>query len=94
MQMILPATAFSKWFVGNRCQTGNTRHHELGRRKTLSVSCPVNGKIQCVRGLLWITRDDNAEDILLHGGESIACLRHERLVIEALEDAVVEICPR
>jgi hypothetical protein len=91
MQMILPATTFSKWFVGRRCQTGTVRRHELGRRKVLSSSFPEVGTIHCVRGLLWITRDGGADDIFLSDGDSLVCDRRDRVVVEALEEAVVEI---
>lgn len=91
MQMILPATALSKWFAGKRYRTATVRRHELGRRKVLSNSFPEGGSVHCVRGILWITRDEDAEDILLRDGDSLVCNRPDRIVIEALEEAVVEI---
>jgi hypothetical protein len=91
MQMILPATALSKWFVGNKCRSGIVGHHELGPRTVLSTAFQVAGKIHCISGLIWITRDGGGEDILLCAGESLVCDRHDRLVVEALETAVMEI---
>lgn len=91
MQMIFPATLFARWFDGNRCQTNTVRRHTLERRETLASSFRIAGRIHCVTGLLWITRDMDREDILLRGGESFTCHRHDRVVIEALENAVLEM---
>ncbi|MBC7980670.1 MAG: DUF2917 domain-containing protein [Armatimonadetes bacterium] len=91
MQTILPNSAFSRWFTGNRCQTSSVRRRELERRETFSSTFQAAGNIHCLSGLLWVTRDGDSKDILLHAGESLACYRHDRLVIEALENAILEL---
>ncbi|MGL4400263.1 MAG: DUF2917 domain-containing protein [Luteolibacter sp.] len=94
MQLILPVTVFCRWYAGRPCQTNTFGPHELKRREVLSSFLPEGARVRCVRGLLWITRDGDADDILLHAGGSLVCERRDRLVIEALEDAVVEFTAR
>lgn len=89
MQTILPTRTLSRWFES---QSHSCRQrHELARRKTLTARFPECGRIFCAQGSLWITRDGDRTDILLGGGDSLVCPRHTRVVIEALETAVVEI---
>ncbi|MEO5917686.1 MAG: DUF2917 domain-containing protein [Luteolibacter sp.] len=94
MQTILPITPLSRWLTGYRSQQIRptpSRIEELPARKVLTASFPNCGKITCTHGTLWITRDGSSEDILLRAGGSFACETGSRFVIEALENAVVEI---
>ena len=94
MQMILSATPFSRWITGCRTQPKQipgSQRKELPRRGTLAERFALGGRIHCTGGCLWITRDGRTDDILLSAGSSFICDEGSRLVIEALEDAVVEI---
>lgn len=94
MQTILPTTPLFRWLTGDRPQQirpAPPQTHELSSRKILTSSFPECGKITCTRGTLWITRDGYPEDILLRAGNSLVCERGSRFVIEALENAALEI---
>jgi hypothetical protein len=89
MQTILPALALTRWLHPQSRRVH--QRHELAHRKVLTATFPECGRIFCTQGSLWITRDGDKTDILLDDGDSLACPRHARVVIEALEASVVEI---
>ena len=94
MQTILPATAISKWLT--RCRgTSGTRplrqRHELPRRQILTVRLASCGKIQCLEGRLWLTRDGRTEDVVLTAGQFREIPLGGRVLIEALERSSFEV---
>ena len=89
MQTILLTRTLTRWLEPQSRRIRQS--HELARRKTLTARFPECGRIFCAQGSLWITRDGDNADIVLADGDSLACGRHTRVVIEALETAVVEI---
>ena len=94
MQTILPTTPLSRWLTGYRGQLTRpapSRIEELPIRKVLTASFSNCGKITCTRGTLWLTRDGHSEDILLRAGDSFVSKPGSRLVVEALENATVEM---
>lgn len=91
MQTILPATILSKWFTGTRCHVRNVKQQQLTRRKVTTITFPSEGRIQCLSGKLWITRDGRREDILLAAGSGNPFPAGSRIVIEALEDSGYEV---
>ena len=93
MEMILTAMS---WLTGRRCQPKPAqlrRCQSLACGEVMSASFTATGagEVRCLRGSIWITRDGEAIDILLYAGEPLACQRGDRLVVEALDAAVVEI---
>jgi len=94
MQTILPTTPLSRWLTGYRSQQirpAPSRTHDLPTRNVQTAAFPRCGKITCTRGTLWITRDGHSDDIVLRAGSSLVCESGSRFVIEALENAAVEI---
>ncbi|MES2437783.1 MAG: DUF2917 domain-containing protein [Verrucomicrobiota bacterium] len=94
MQMILPATPFFRWITGYRPhpkQIPGCQREELPRRKILTERFASGGRVHCLTGSLWITRDGFPDDIVLGAGCDFIGEAGSRLVMEALEDTVVEI---
>lgn len=94
MQTILPATAISRWLT--RCrgwvEPGPLRRScELPRRGVLTLTFPGGGRIGCSAGRVWITSGGSREDIVLTAGQSHGFSCGDRVVVEALEAAAVEI---
>lgn len=92
MQTTFPATPLTRWLTGRHCTSRSIcQRHELQGRKLLTISFPANGRISCISGQVWITRDGDTADIVLGDGDSLVCHRHSRVVIEALDSSVIEI---
>lgn len=90
MQTILPNSVLTRFFTKDRSRP-QIRRTELSRRQLFTETFLKAGKINCVLGTLWITRKGQQEDILLRAGDRLICERKSSFVIEALEDAVVEV---
>ncbi|GAA5130551.1 DUF2917 domain-containing protein [Luteolibacter yonseiensis] len=90
MQTILPNSVLTRFFTKDRSRP-QIRRTELSSRGLLTETFSKGGGITCVRGSLWITRNGQPEDILLRAGDRLTCGRRSGFVIEALEDAVVEV---
>ncbi|MFD0895936.1 DUF2917 domain-containing protein [Luteolibacter ambystomatis] len=90
MNALIPLADFWRW-IGNRsCTRAEAIPVRLANRTTTSRSLNPGQSLQCVRGLVWLTSDRRKEDIVLRAGEAYVPSRQERVVIEALEDAVVQ----
>jgi len=50
-------------------------------------------RISCTSGCVWITDGRDHRDIILHAGEAIQLERRVKLVVEAIENAVISIEP-
>lgn len=98
MNTILPVTLFSRWFLrcrGNAIVRLPDRPQSLRKRQVLAVFLPGSGKIHCLGGSLWITRDGGGEDLILTTGQTLELDGGGRAVIEALEEgrfAIAEPC--
>ena len=94
MQTILPTTPLTRWLTGYRSQSirpGPRTTRELPSRRVLTASFSECGRITCLSGELWITRDGESQDIILRTGGTLACDSGSRIVVEALETATVEV---
>jgi hypothetical protein len=64
---------------------------------TLHHNCPVRLvgplRIECVAGIVWLTRTGGAGDIFLQAGESLLLRRGESALGEALRGANVALYP-
>jgi len=64
---------------------------------TLHHNCPVRLvgplRIECVAGIVWLTRTGGAGDIFLHAGECLMLRRGESALGEALRAASVALYP-
>jgi len=58
---------------------------------TLWVNRPLGRVVSCKTGSLWLTFDNEPEDIVLEAGESHRCAKTSPLSIHALADAVVRV---
>ena len=58
---------------------------------TLWVNRPHGCVVSCKTGTLWLTFDNEPEDIVLEAGESHRCAKSSRLSIHALAAAVVRV---
>ena len=47
--------------------------------------------IICHQGMLWITQQNDAEDYVLHAGESFLITLPGRVLIQALEESILDI---
>ncbi|MGB9673600.1 MAG: DUF2917 domain-containing protein [Anaerolineales bacterium] len=50
-------------------------------------------EIHCLQGILWVTQQDDGQDYVLQSGDSMVVSRRGRVVIEAINDAIVRITP-
>ncbi len=92
MQTTFPAIFLTRRLHGFRCGSEPVRQrHDLDRRKLLTVSFPAGGRVSCIRGRVWITRDGDTADIVLSDGESLVCHRRTRAHIEALDCSAIEV---
>lgn len=89
MQTILPLTTLGQWLGLSRCQRSIRGRHSLLSRGLLNVTGVT--RVHCVRGSLWITGGDSAEDIVLTAGVTRNFPADARLVIEALDDSDFEV---
>ena len=95
MQTIFLPQRWLQWWLGVPCRREEGRlplHEKLGRRKVLSVPSCDEMSIRCVEGTVWITGIEGRGDLILRKGRNILG-GHQRVVIEALEDSVIELVP-
>jgi hypothetical protein len=64
---------------------------QLDRRSVFSIRIQSSTRINCRSGRIWITCGGDSKDLILHAGESMETKRRTSVVIEALEEAVIEI---
>lgn len=64
----------------------------LHRHEVLNLSHPHRGmEIECEQGVIWITSAGDINDYTLTAGESYIAQDSRPLVIEAVQDAVVNL---
>jgi hypothetical protein len=60
------------------------RHLDGDRRGT---------EIACLQGILWVTQENDAQDYILHSGDSFVVTQRGRVVIEVISDAILRLTP-
>ncbi len=71
----------------------NTTPVCLVKNQTLSVTDAKGSLINCHRGALWITQDNDRRDIVLMSGESFTFDRDGQAIVSAMDDSSVELLP-
>ena len=61
---------------------------ELGAREVVTLPDMRSATLRVTRGTLWITQEDDTQDVVLRTGDNWAVERNGLTVIEAQEDAV------
>jgi hypothetical protein len=88
MQLVLPSLTLLRRLPH---RTGGVLHRDLlPARSTLGFRTRKEVHIVCIRGKVWIT-DGVSGDVVLSDGDQFAIGKNSRVVIEALEKALVEI---
>ncbi|HEU0203198.1 MAG TPA: DUF2917 domain-containing protein [Burkholderiaceae bacterium] len=64
----------------------------LGRRRHLKLQDARGTTLDCVRGTLWITQDNDARDIVLEAGERFVLDRDGMALVQAIDSA--DVCLR
>ena len=50
-------------------------------------------KVSCVRGVTWITQENDGRDLILASGQSVVLDRRGMAVVYAFQDAVITVGP-
>lgn len=72
-----------------------SQRYEIGlaARSLFEIPDAANVQIQCQRGSLWLTLDDDPRDIVLEPGESFVTGEHRRALLYALGPACLAVRP-
>lgn len=70
---------------------GTPQHMVLKKGALLSVSHPDAHTVECLHGLVWITHDNEPDDIILEVGQSHHVHSKARLLLQALARSEVRI---
>ncbi|WP_035612054.1 DUF2917 domain-containing protein [Haloferula sp. BvORR071] len=89
MNALIPITGLWKWIVGRPSVGAAASVIRLERRALERRALCPGGKLQCLRGMLWITVDGDERDVILREGATYATERRIHVMIEALEDSVL-----
>ncbi len=63
----------------------------LSRRAMLRVPHPLDRRITCESGAIWITVDYDRKDFVLEAGQSFTALKDRLVIIQALEPAAIHV---
>jgi hypothetical protein len=64
---------------------------EMNRRSMISVNGALGGRIDCLRGRIWITEAGCGDDIVLEAGDSYVISRDGVVLVQALRQAFVGV---
>jgi len=95
MQTIFLTSSRLPWLIGSWCGLKKAkvpRRETVGRRKAFSVSASTDLRINCLKGVIWITGIEARGDVILREGGKVLG-GHKGIVIEALEDSIIEFTP-
>jgi hypothetical protein len=63
----------------------------LGRGSLMRIQAHPGARVACLRGMVWLTQEDDATDRIIAAGESFVCDRAGVVLVNAVaHDAVVE----
>lgn len=65
--------------------------HSLDQHATFWVTQPLTRQIRCDVGVLWLTFDHDARDVVLEAGQTHLCQSDARLSIHALQQGAFQI---
>ncbi len=63
----------------------------LQKRALLVVRDPLQHRVECLGGSVWITHDGDIKDIILDAGQNYQAERNSRMVIYALTDVSLRL---
>jgi Protein of unknown function (DUF2917) len=64
---------------------------EIGYQGVVPVEDAVGGRIDCLRGRIWLTEHGCSDDVVLEAGESYQIVRTGVVVVQALREALVAL---
>lgn len=65
--------------------------HGLDKGCTLWIARPLGRSVTCETGTLWLTFDNEADDVILEAGQSHRCAKAAKLSIHAMAAARVSV---
>jgi hypothetical protein len=65
--------------------------HEVAKGACLHLGNAEGRTVTCTLGTLWLTHDGDCKDVVIEAGQSHAVTRPQRLIVQALEDAVLQL---
>ena len=65
----------------------------LAARSVHRIEEAKGTKVACVRGVTWITQENDRRDLILASGQSIVLDRRGVAVVYAFQDAVITVGP-
>jgi Protein of unknown function (DUF2917) len=65
----------------------------LRKGALISIARPRAFSVECVRGLIWITHDNEPHDILLSAGQRHVATSNARMIVQGLERSALRIQP-
>ncbi len=89
------AALAGRWRLGSRVRApvfrpvGQPACLSLDKGALLWVARPFGYRFECVSGSIWITQDSDPKDTVLAAGESYTADRPARMLVQALEAAVL-----
>ena len=80
-------------------QTAHQTAHQTAReivlptRQIWSATLPQGARVNCARGVIWLTQSDDATDFVLRAGQSFVAPRSSHVVVQAInsQDAILTI---
>ena len=64
---------------------------KLEYRGIIPVEVGMGSRIDCIRGSIWLTEQEGADDVVLDAGDSYAFSRGGVAVVQALREALVSL---
>lgn len=61
--------------------------HQLQAQATMWIAQPAGRTVTCQTGTLWLTFDNEPQDVILEAGQSHRCVETSKLAIHALASA-------
>ena len=83
--------AWLRWLMQRATGSCTVLVRELDNGATEWIAHPLGRTVRCEAGALWLTFDNDAEDVVLEAGESHRCAKASKLGIHALVAARVSV---
>jgi len=89
-RMARPSSAGHSANATSAARAGRRSQTTLHKGALFSVTKPKAHTIECVQGLIWITHDNQRDDIILAAGQSHVAQNNARMIAQGLEKS--EMC--
>ena len=75
------------------CRPSTLREITLSAGQVWSARLPQGARVNCARGVIWLTQSDDATDFVLRAGQSFVAPRSSHVVVQAMDatDATVTV---